>query len=48
MCQWALDLLGIGWRMNRPDSLSVARRDAVAAPFELIAEKVAGGLRREP
>jgi hypothetical protein len=31
MCQWALDLLGIDWRMNRPDSLSVARRDAVAA-----------------
>ncbi|MFI7605212.1 hypothetical protein ACIBTV_08810 [Micromonospora sp. NPDC049366] len=31
LCQWALDLLGIAWRMNRPDSLSVARRDAVAA-----------------
>ncbi|MFB6396542.1 hypothetical protein [Polymorphospora lycopeni] len=31
LCRWALDLLGIAWRMNRPDSLSVARRDAVAA-----------------
>jgi len=31
LCQWALDLLGIAWRMNRPNSLSVARRDAVAA-----------------
>ncbi|MGW0432707.1 transcriptional regulator [Micromonospora sp. NPDC003197] len=31
LCQWALDLLGIQWRMNRPDSLSVARRSAVAA-----------------
>ncbi|GAB2950363.1 hypothetical protein GCM10027280_43540 [Micromonospora polyrhachis] len=31
LCQWALNLLGIPWRMNRPDSLSVARRSAVAA-----------------
>ncbi|MCW3816993.1 transcriptional regulator [Micromonospora sp. DR5-3] len=31
LCQWALDLLGIAWRMNLPWSLSVARRDAVAA-----------------
>ncbi|MEV4755614.1 transcriptional regulator [Micromonospora sp. NPDC049559] len=31
LCRWALDLLGIEWRMNRPDSLSVARRDAVLA-----------------
>ncbi|TCB98114.1 transcriptional regulator [Micromonospora zingiberis] len=31
LCQWALDLLGIGWRMNRRNSLSVARREAVAA-----------------
>lgn len=30
LCQWALDLLGVGWRMNRPNSLSVARREAVA------------------
>ncbi|MEV4540926.1 transcriptional regulator [Micromonospora echinaurantiaca] len=31
LCQWALDLLGIPWRMNLPWSLSVARREAVAA-----------------
>ncbi len=31
LCQWALDLLGIPWRMARPNNLSVARRDAVAA-----------------
>ncbi|MGK5741812.1 transcriptional regulator [Micromonospora sp. URMC 103] len=31
LCQWALDLLGIAWRMNRRNSLSVARRGAVAA-----------------
>ncbi|MFI7522162.1 transcriptional regulator [Micromonospora globbae] len=31
LCQWALDLLGISWRMNRRNSLSVARRAAVAA-----------------
>jgi len=31
LCQWALDLLGIPWRMARPDNLSVARREAVAA-----------------
>ncbi len=30
LCQWALDLLGIAWRMNRRNSLSVARREAVA------------------
>ncbi|WCN79894.1 transcriptional regulator [Micromonospora sp. LH3U1] len=30
LCQWSLDLLGIAWRMNRPNSLSVARRQAVA------------------
>ncbi|MDG4805219.1 transcriptional regulator [Micromonospora sp. WMMD1120] len=30
LCQWGLDLLGIAWRMNRRNSLSVARRDAVA------------------
>ncbi|WP_244236181.1 transcriptional regulator [Micromonospora inaquosa] len=29
LCQWGLDLLGIAWRMNRRNSLSVARRDAV-------------------
>ncbi|GHJ13783.1 hypothetical protein TPA0908_17780 [Micromonospora sp. AKA38] len=31
LCQWALDLLGIAWRMNLPWSLSVARREAVAS-----------------
>ncbi|WP_446215982.1 terminase gpP N-terminus-related DNA-binding protein [Micromonospora sp. IBHARD004] len=31
LCRWALDLLGIDWRMNRRNSLSVARREAVAA-----------------
>ncbi|WP_433343415.1 transcriptional regulator [Micromonospora sp. CA-111912] len=31
LCQWALDLLGVAWRMCRPDLLSVARREAVAA-----------------
>ncbi|MFB9238999.1 transcriptional regulator [Plantactinospora siamensis] len=31
LCQESLDALGIAWRMNRPNSLSVARRDAVAA-----------------
>lgn len=31
LCQQALDRLGIAWRMNRPNSLSVARREAVAA-----------------
>ncbi|MFY1703262.1 hypothetical protein ACN28G_16220 [Micromonospora sp. WMMA1923] len=30
LCQWALDLLGVEWRMNMPYSLSVARRSAVA------------------
>ncbi|MER7271044.1 transcriptional regulator [Micromonospora carbonacea] len=29
LCQWALGLLGVAWRMNRPNSLSVARREAV-------------------
>jgi hypothetical protein len=30
LCTWALDLVGIAWRMCRPDLVSVARRDAVA------------------
>ncbi|MGW7679786.1 helix-turn-helix domain-containing protein [Kribbella sp. NPDC054772] len=29
LCQWALDLLGIPWRMPRPNALSVARREGV-------------------
>jgi hypothetical protein len=31
LCQWALDLLGIAWRMPRRNVLSVARRVAVSA-----------------
>ncbi|MCI4061703.1 transcriptional regulator [Micromonospora sp. R77] len=31
LCQWALDLLDISWKMNRRNSLSVARREAVEA-----------------
>lgn len=31
LCQWGLDLLGIAWKVNRRNSLSVARREAVAA-----------------
>jgi len=31
LCRWGLDLLGVAWRMNRRNSLSVARRAAVAA-----------------
>ncbi|MEU7819615.1 transcriptional regulator [Catellatospora sp. NPDC049133] len=30
LCGWALDLLGVAWRLNRRNSLSVARHDAVA------------------
>ncbi|MEV0329517.1 transcriptional regulator [Micromonospora echinospora] len=30
LCRWALDLLGVAWRMNRRNSLSVARRQSVA------------------
>ncbi|BCL12872.1 hypothetical protein GCM10017556_06110 [Micromonospora sagamiensis] len=30
LCRHALDLLGVSWRMNRRNSLSVARREAVA------------------
>jgi hypothetical protein len=30
LCQWALDLLGIAWRMPRRNALSVARQTAVA------------------
>ncbi|GAA3544278.1 hypothetical protein GCM10022235_10150 [Kribbella ginsengisoli] len=29
LCQWALDLLAIPWRMPRPNALSVAKRQAV-------------------
>ncbi|SBT47933.1 transcriptional regulator [Micromonospora narathiwatensis] len=39
LCQWALDLLGIAWRMNRRNCLSVARRDAVATPDHHVGPK---------
>ncbi|GAB2640247.1 transcriptional regulator [Kribbella swartbergensis] len=39
LCQWALDLLDIPWRMPRPNALSVARRDAVARLDALIGPK---------
>ena len=35
----ALDLLGISWRQNRWNSISVARRDAVAALDEFVGPK---------
>ncbi len=39
LCGWALDLCGIGWRYNRGDSISVARRDAVAGLDEYVGPK---------
>jgi hypothetical protein len=39
LCQWALDLLGVPWRMPRANALSVARRDAVARLDEFIGPK---------
>lgn len=36
---WALDLLGVAWRLNRPNSLSVARRDAVTLLDEHVGAK---------
>lgn len=35
----ALDLLGIAWRQNRFNSISVARREAVAALDEFVGPK---------
>jgi hypothetical protein len=35
----ALDLLGIAWRQNRHNSISVARREAVAALDEFVGPK---------
>jgi hypothetical protein len=35
----ALDLLGIAWRRNRWNSISVARREAVAALDEFVGPK---------
>ncbi|WP_144121396.1 transcriptional regulator [Catellatospora sichuanensis] len=39
VCGWALDLLGVAWRLNRRNSLSVARRDAVALLDEHVGPK---------
>jgi hypothetical protein len=39
LCQQALDRLGISWRMARRNSLSVARREAVAAMDEHVGPK---------
>jgi hypothetical protein len=39
LCQWALDLLDIAWRMPRPNALSVARREAVAALDRIVGPK---------
>ena len=39
LCQWALDLLGIPWRMPRPNALSVARRKGVAQLDKFIGPK---------
>jgi hypothetical protein len=39
LCTWALDLLGIAWRLSRVNAVSVARREAVAAPDEFVGPK---------
>jgi hypothetical protein len=39
LCQWALDLLEIPWRMPRRNALSVARREAVGKLDEFIGPK---------
>lgn len=39
LCQWALDLLDVPWRMPRPNALSVARREAVAALDRIVGPK---------
>jgi hypothetical protein len=39
LCQGALDRLGISWRMTRRNTLSVARREAVAALDEHVGPK---------
>lgn len=39
LCRDALDQLGIGWRMCRPNMLSVARREAVARLDEFVGPK---------
>ncbi|TCO23334.1 hypothetical protein EV652_109160 [Kribbella steppae] len=39
LCQWALDLLDVPWRMPRSNALSVAHRNAVAKLDEFIGPK---------
>jgi hypothetical protein len=39
LCRQSLDRLGIGWRMCRPNMLSVARREAVARLDEFVGPK---------
>jgi hypothetical protein len=39
ICQWALGLLDIPWRMPRRNALSVARREAVARSDEFVGPK---------
>jgi hypothetical protein len=39
LCQWALNLLSIPWRMPRPNALSVARKEAVAALDQIVGPK---------
>jgi hypothetical protein len=39
LCQWALGLLDIPWRMPRRHALSVARTDAVAKLDEFVGPK---------
>ena len=39
LCGWALDLLGVGWRLSRRNSISVARREAVARLDEFVGPK---------
>ncbi|MFI5708009.1 transcriptional regulator [Kribbella sp. NPDC051620] len=39
LCQWALDLLAIPWRMPRRNALSVARREGVAVLDRYIGPK---------
>ncbi len=39
LCQWALDLLGLPWRMPRRNALSVARREGVARLDQFVGPK---------
>jgi hypothetical protein len=39
MCGEALDTLGVPWRYSRPNTISVARREAIARLHELVGPK---------